>query len=188
MIIFLTFAAAAATSALAVPAALPVAKADQIVPTNAPQPVTLRAGTIVDFEITDRLNSKLSRIGDSFGIRLTEPVRVGDKAVIPAGATGRGEVIHSARARAGGKAGELIIAVRYFEVGSTRVPVRSFRFARSGVNNTGAGMVVAFVAGRLAYHVVGGEVDVPPGTAGNAKVAADTILAFSAHMASTRGE
>ncbi len=81
---------------------------------------------------------------------------------------GVGEVIHAARARASGKAGELILSVRYLECADKRIALRRFRFGRSGENEGDAAFAVALFAGPFAYLVVGGEVDVPPGTKGHA--------------------
>lgn len=138
--------------------------------------ITLKSGTLVDFEIVDHVNSKLSKIGDHFAIRLAEPLRIDGSVIVPAGTSGEGEVIHAARARAGGKAGELILTARYLEYAGQRIDLRSFRFGKSGDSNVTEGAVVAFVGGPLAYLVVGGEVDVPAGTRGNAKLKNDVAI------------
>lgn len=135
--------------------------------------IVISAGTVVDFEIIDHVNSKLSKTGDTFRIRSTRPLLVGGREVAPAGLPGLGEVIHAARARAGGKAGELILTVRHLEFQNQMIALRSFRFGKGGATRTTEGLALAVVGGPLAYLVVGGEVDVPPSTAGNAKLAAD---------------
>jgi len=140
--------------------------------------------TVVEIEIVDRMNSRLNHAGEHFAIRLVEPIIVDGRVVVPAGTPGVGEVVHAARARAGGKAGELILAARYLEMASTRVPLRSLRYGRSqGTDNSGAvnvgNMVAAAVlpvASVLGFLVSGGEVDIPPGTRANARLAADTQL------------
>lgn len=147
----------------------------------------LPAGTVVDFEITDHVNSKLSKAGDLFHIRTVKPLMAEGREIIPVGATGMGEVIHAARARAGGKAGELILAARYIETGDRRIALRSFRFGLSGDNRTDEGVAVAMlVSPLLAYLVVGGEVDVPPLTAGHAKLVTDVDMPVSASAQHTR--
>lgn len=137
----------------------------------APLPA-IAEGTFIDVQTVDRVHSKLNKVGDTFRIRLTYDLKARDAIVIPAGAEGQGEVIHAARARAAGKAGELILAARYIEHGGRRIPLRGFRIGKSGDNRTMAAMGVGLAAGPLAYLIVGGEVDVPPGTAGFAKLAA----------------
>lgn len=140
---------------------------------------TLSAGASVDFEIVDHLGSKVSKVGDHFRIKLVEPLRSAGEIVVPAGTMGEGEVIHAARARAGGKAGELIIAARSLDYAGQEIGLRSFRYGKSGDSNVTEGAVVAFVGGPLAYLVVGGEVDIPPGTRGNAKLKNDITIRTS---------
>lgn len=130
----------------------------------------------VDFEITDHINSKANAIGDVFHIRLVKPIVLDGQTVVPIGTPGAGEIIHVARARAGGKAGELILAVRYLDLGGQRIPLHAFRFGKGGESNVNEGLVVAIVAGPVAYLVVGGEVDVPSGSAGRAKIAGNVDL------------
>jgi hypothetical protein len=167
--------------AFALLAVAPAALGAQVPAAVAPAPPTLLAGTNVDFVITDHLGSKLSHIGDTFHVRVAEPVRVNDVIVIPAGTEGGGEVIHAARARAGGKAGELILSVHYLTLADRRIALRGFHFGRSGTDNSGTGLLVAAVAGSLGFLVVGGEVDVPAGTVGHARIATDTSLASTEH-------
>jgi hypothetical protein len=140
--------------------------------------------TSVEIEIAEGVNSRTSRIGDRFPIRLAEPLILNGRVIAPAGTAGVGEVVHAAKARAMGKAGELILAARYLELGGQRIPLRSFRYGKSqGLDNSGAvgvGNVVAAavlpVASVLAFVVAGGEVDIPAGTRANAKVSTDTQI------------
>jgi hypothetical protein len=135
------------------------------------------AGTIVDIATTDPLDSKKSAIGSMFGIRLAEPIVVGGVEVLPAGAAGQGQVVHSARARAMGKAGELIAAARYIETEGTRIPLRSFKLGSSGQSNVGTAMALStLVATPLGFLVVGGEVTYPVGMRANARLASDVTL------------
>ena len=158
---------------VAVPAPL-VIHVPAPVPLTAENCCAVKANTTVNIEILDHVNSKLSKRGDTFAIRLAEPIRVDGHIIIPAGAPGMGEVVHAARARAGGKAGELILAVRYFEHEGAKVPLRGFKFGSVGTDNGDVALAVGIAAGPLAYFVSGGEVDVPSGTRANAKISADT--------------
>lgn len=157
-------------------ASAPEPEAQAAAPLASPAPLRIPAGTPVSFEFVDRVHSRLNKIGDRFRIRLREPLVVEGRTVLPGGAEGVGEVIHAARARAAGKAGELILAARYLDHGGTRVPLRAFRFGASGTDNRDAAFAVGLAAGPLAYLVVGGELDIKPGTPGHAKVAADVEI------------
>lgn len=145
---------------------------------------TVPARTPVEIEIVETVNSKTNNSRDAFAFRLAEPLSVEGRVVAPAGTPGVGEVVHAARARAGGKAGELILAARYLDLNGTRVPLRSLRYGRStGADNIGAvtvgNMVAAAVlpaAAVLGYLIVGGEVNIPAGTRANAQTSAEINL------------
>jgi len=150
-----------------------------------PAPVSacclLPALTPVRIEIVVALNSRLSKIGDHFAIRLAAPIDLGDGLRIPAGIEGVGEVIHAAKSGFGGRAGELILAARYLEYRGTRIPLRSLTFAPElGKNREGTAMGVAIAGGMVgavaAMFITGGEVNVPNGTIVYAKTAAPVNL------------
>ena len=140
--------------------------------------------TAVEIEIVDPVNSRTSRTGQSFAIRLAEPIVVDGREVAPAGTSGVGEVVHAARARAGGKAGELILAARYLDLNGTRIPLRTLRYGRrQGIDNSGAvntgNMVAAAVlpvASVVGFLISGGEVNIPAGTRANARTSASVEI------------
>src|SRR5262245_59876277 len=118
---------ASAVQAQAAPESVPVA-------VNAL--ITVPALTPVIVRIDSEVSSRTSRMGGRFGITVAEDVRIGDAVVIPAGSTGEGEVIHAAKPGAGGKAGELILAARYVNVGDTQVRLRSFALGVAGKDHS----------------------------------------------------
>ena len=137
--------------------------------------------TIVSIEILSTVNSQANKIGEKFPIRLTEPIAVNGQVIIPAGATGSGDVVHAAKSRFGGKPGELIIAVRYLEYQGQRIPLRSLKFGTgSGKDNGGTAQAIGIaggaVGGLVSMFITGGEVNVPSGTIAQAKTSADIII------------
>lgn len=139
---------------------------------------TIPALTVVDIDILDSLDSKSSKPGDFFRIRLTEPIQIDGRTLVPAGTEGVGQVVHAAKARAAGKAGELILAARYLDYRGTQVKLRSFRYgASTGKSNVDTAAVVGIaVATPLILVIAGGEIRVPAGTRANAKTAFETML------------
>ena len=133
--------------------------------------ITLPAFTPVDIEILTPLNSKISKMGDFFDIRLAKPIIFDGKIVVPAGAVGKGEVIHAAKARAAGKAGELILAARYIEDRGQKIQLRSFKFGETtGTSNRDGALIAGVViAAPIILLISGGNVDVPAGTRAQAK-------------------
>jgi len=176
--------AAAATLGASMAAAQQGESPAPAVPAPAPC-CTVPARTPVAIEITDTVNSKANRSRDAFAFRLAEPLAVDGRVVAPAGTPGVGEVVHAARARAMGKAGELILAARYLQLGETRIPLRSLRVGQrqgrdssgtlSTINVVAAGTVPALSL--VAFVIAGGEVNIPAGTRADAQTAAEIVLA-----------
>lgn len=141
-----------------------------------PAPRTLPKGTTVTFTINAALGSKVSAIDQPFPISLSQPITLPDGVVIPAGITGMGEVVHAAKAGFAGKAGELILAVRYLTCGTTKIPLGKFRYGAVGENRTGEVFAASMVFAPAAFMMAGGEIDVPTGTVGTARTTADVQL------------
>ncbi|MEO0063543.1 MAG: hypothetical protein RLZZ08_2103, partial [Pseudomonadota bacterium] len=76
----------------------------------AAQPAAIPALTPVSVEILADLGSNTSVSGARFPIRLAAPLVVDGVAVVPAGATGEGEVVHAKKSSGMGAAGELVLA------------------------------------------------------------------------------
>jgi hypothetical protein len=145
---------------------------------SAEKSVTIPAFTIVDLEILAPLNSKTSKMGEMFAIRLAEPIVIDGKTIVAAGALGQGEIIHAAKARAAGKAGEMILAARYIEHDGQKIMLRSFKYgASTGKSNRGEAFAAgAIIAAPLTLLIAGGNVDIPMGTRAHAKTAVDQVF------------
>jgi hypothetical protein len=110
-----------------------------------------------------------------FAIRLASPVAVGAQVILPAGATGKGQVVDAAAAGPLGRPAKLLLAARYLEVDGVRLPLRGFSLGSAGVDNTNVVMAASFVpyVGILAGFMKGGEIVIPAGALGQAKIASD---------------
>jgi len=87
--------------------------------------VLVPAGTLVMLRMQDGISSDTSRAGDRFRFVVDEPVIVDARVVIPRGAIGFGEVLHTEEA-GGTKPGELIAVARSLTVAGREVPLRTF--------------------------------------------------------------
>lgn len=140
--------------------------------------VRLPALTPVEFEFAGALNSKTSKIDDMFPIRLTAPIVIDGVIAVPAGATGEGQVVHAAKAAGAGKAGELIVTVRYLEHRGVRIPLRRFRMGGLGIGTDrrdgalGVSMVIPF----SGFLMRGGEKTIEAGARANAVIASDVDI------------
>lgn len=170
--------AQATTVAAPMPPATDTTSAATPDPATAATASSLRipAGTPVQLQLLDDVGSRGKR-GDRFRIRLSEPLLQGDAVVVPAGAEGIGEITHAAKAGMAGKPGELLLAARYLVVDGRQVRLRAFHLGGSGSDRTGGALALAFATGPFALFLHGGEIRIPAGTTGNAKLAEDLVVA-----------
>lgn len=140
---------------------------------KAEQNCSLPEGTPLEIEVIEPVASQTAAIGDKFRIRLYRPVVVSGMTVLSAGALGVGQVIHVMRPKGGGRAGELILAARYLEVGSVHVPIRGFRINSTGREIYGS----TYVSGVTVLETRDGqETVVPAGTVSLGRVAQTTLV------------
>jgi len=143
----------------------------------------LVAGTPISFAFVDQIDSKAARIDDFFAIRLSQPLAAGDGLVIPEGTPGVGQVVHAAKAGGSGKAGELIVTVRYLDFKGVRIPLRRFRLGEPGgigTDRRDEAFGVSMAVPLAGLFIKGGEKIIPAGSHGTAIVAADTEIAPAA--------
>ncbi len=150
-----------------------------LVPTAAavsPACCTAPSGTLVDLSVDEPLDSARNHRGDRFVLVLHSPISVEGVLLVPAGATGVGEVVHAAPSRGGGKPGELILAARYLEHDGRQIPLRGMKLSAVGKDNTQKAMAVGIALGPFGQLVRGGDVRVAKGALAQARLAADIAL------------
>jgi hypothetical protein len=138
-------------------------------------PVLTPVQLVMDAEISSGTNKP----GDHFPFHVTEDVIHGGAVLIPAGTVGEGEVVHAAKSKGGGRAGELILAARFVTVDGKQVRLRSFT-AGGGKDRSNAALGVAVAVGLWGMLVRGSELVMPAGTAVSAKTADDVQLPIAA--------
>lgn len=139
-----------------------------------PAPPGVAAGSTVIVELVDVVSSRSVKQGDMFPIRLASPITLDGRVIVPIGAIGEGQVVDAGKAGALGKPAKLVLAARYIKVDGARIELRGFRVGAAGRDNSNAIMAASFVpyVGMLALFAKGGEIDVPAGTLGQAKLVA----------------
>lgn len=131
---------------------------------------TLPDGSPVQLEVVGPISSKTAVRGQTFALRLAQPLSTAEGVLLPAGTEGTGEVIHAERSRGGGKAGELILAARYLQGPDGPIKLRGMKLGGSGSDKTGAAMGASLIL-PLGGFVRGTEIEIPAGTPANAKLA-----------------
>jgi len=140
--------------------------------------IHLAAGTQIEIELVDGLNSATSQIADRFAVRLAEPITMDGAVVVPSGATGQGEVIDVAKAGMNGKQGKLNISARYLDLNGHRVRIRGMSLISTGKSRVdlATGMLLVPYVGLATVIVRGGEIVLPVGTRATARLAEDVDL------------
>jgi hypothetical protein len=82
--------------------------------------------------------------------------------VVAAGPAVQGELLHAAKARWGGKPGELVLAARRLQLGSGVVRLRS-NLGVVGANTTYEALVLSSLTLGLGAFLSGGEIELPAG-------------------------
>lgn len=133
--------------------------------------------TPVVVEVLEDLSSATAVRGQRFAIRLAEPIEQDGAVIIPPGATGQGEVVHSAKPKGAGKPGELILAARHLDWQGVRIPLRGFDAAQVGKDrNEDVTAVSVLFIGMGGFFIKGGNMVAGTGTRGIARVASDVAL------------
>lgn len=126
--------------------------------------------TLFELETLQSVSSKVSKPGDTFELRLREPLRYGAVELVPAGTPVHGEVTHATENRFGGMSGELILATRYVQLPQGRLRLRS-SITASGKNRIGASATVVVLFGVAGVFVQGSNKELPAGTKLSARLA-----------------
>lgn len=168
-------AVAAPCVALAQDAQTPQTEAASAAVQEAAAIAPLPPGTTLQVEITQPISSATAQRGESFALRLVEPVIINGVEVAPVGAPGVGEIVDASPARSGGHPGKLVLAARYIEVGGQRVNIRGLAISGSGESRRDAASALTTFGGLLgglaANATRGGDAEIQAGARAEARVA-----------------
>lgn len=145
--------------------------------------LVIPARTPVFFTLDTMVSSKTAKPGDFFQVKVAEDLKINDQVLVPAGTPATGEVIHAQKAGGGGKAGELLVTIRYIELNGQKIKMRSFLPIQGKSNSDTAITTSAVLAATipvispLALFIRGGQIEIPANTYVQALVAADSIVA-----------
>ncbi len=180
-------------------AASPNASAEKTPPAEPPkpQPIVIPAGTVLTVKTSQALSSKTSQAGQTFLATLAQPVSVGKKRALPAGATVSGRVV---TAREKGKIkgeGELSVELTSISVGGHTYPIhtntldstvkgKGSRTAKTTGGGAAGGALIGGIAGGGKGAGIGALVGAGAGLVGGAvtgnkqiEVPAESVLTFT---------
>lgn len=128
--------------------------------TPTPIPVTVARGTLMDVEFLQKLSSHESEAGQAFSVRVAEPVRVGGRVAIPAGAIISGTVTEAKPAKKVGGRSTLSLDFDVLELPSGHSYPVTVVFSQKGKSSTGRDVAIiggATVGGAILGHQVDGD-------------------------------
>lgn len=135
------------------------------------------AGTPVAVELVDALSTHDVKSGDLFALRLAAPVIVNGEVVLPAGAPGVGRVVQAAKPGLGGKGAKLVVSAEYLTMGGRRLALQGLKLAGNGedrsiaANAAGVAGIAFMPLAIVGFAIQGGDIQIPAGVAGSAKIA-----------------
>ena len=150
--------------------------------TQSPACCQAPAGTLVQVELAGPVSTRTQKTGDTFALRLAEPLVIDDRIVLREGTPGIGYVVEASRPGLGGKAAKLVLEARYLEIGHRHVPLDGLQLARAGRSNTTAASAVGLTGlvfaplGFIGLAVRGTNVDFPAGERASARLASEVVL------------
>jgi hypothetical protein len=140
------------------------------------------AGTAVEIELAEPVSTKVKKTGDTFALRLAEPLIVNGRILLPAGTPGIGDVVEASGPGMGGKGAKLVLAARYVERRGRRVALEGLQLSGAGKSQTLAASAVGLTGmvfaplGFVGLAVEGGNVTFPAGLKASARLADDVRL------------
>lgn len=142
-------------------------------PAAAPNTSVVPNGTPIVVEIVNLVTTRTAMRDDMFDLKLAEPVMLNGTAVIPAGTPGKGQVVDASKPGMGGKPGKLVLAGRYLDLNGRKVPIKALNLNLTSRDASGQAVAVGMAVGIIGLAVQGGQMEVPPGTKGHAKLSGD---------------
>lgn len=138
--------------------------------------------TPIRFMLDTAISSRTAVLGSQFQLKVVDDLFINGVVVIPAGTPATGEIIHAQKSSVFGKAGELLLAIRYIDLHGQKIKMRSFQ-PYQGKDITNAALGASLAVGMFAAFIRGGEVVTPEKTEVQALVAAETSVDLTANTA-----
>ena len=136
---------------------------------------TLLAGTPVTVMTNDEISTTSCKVGERFGVTVVHDVTSLGVVVIPAGASGGGEVTFCTNKGGFGKPGIIGIALRELDLNGKKTALDG-RYREEGRNNNGAAAATMFAVGIFAMAVTGKVGVIPKGRELRARTGEDIFF------------
>lgn len=142
-----------------------------------PPMIVIPAKMPIQFTLDTAISSKTVQPGGLFQLKVADDLVINDVVVIPAGTPAFGEVIHAQKSGGFGKAGELLLAIRYIDLNGQQIKMRTFKpLQGKDDTRTASNLALVPVVGLFVPFIRGGEIELPANTLIQALVSSDTTV------------
>jgi len=140
-----------------------------------PEQITLPYGTVLAVRLTETLSSDLNQPGDTFLASLASPLVVGDRVIVPEGASIKGKIVDARNAKRFRGKSALVVEVTHLTYNGRTYELRSSQYSKQGASRNayaaaaitggaGVGAIIGTVLGRGKGAAIGAALGAAAGT------------------------
>jgi len=140
-----------------------------------PEQITLPYGTALAVRLTETLSSDLNQPGDTFLASLASPIVIGDRVIVPEGASVKGKIVDARNAKRFRGKSALVVEVTRLTYNGRNYELRSSQYSKQGASRNayaaaaitggaGVGAIIGTVLGRGKGAAIGAALGAVAGT------------------------
>jgi len=144
-------------------------------PFSETEQITLPYGTVLAVRLTETLSSDLNQPGDTFLASLASPLVVGDRVIVPEGASIKGKIVDARNAKRFRGKSALVVEVTHLTYNGRTYELRSSQYSKQGASRNayaaaaitggaGVGAIIGTVLGRGKGAAIGAALGAAAGT------------------------
>jgi hypothetical protein len=135
-------------------------------PLSETEQITLPYGTGLAVRLTETLSSDLNQPGDTFLASLASPIVIGDRVIVPEGASVKGKIVDARNAKRFRGKSTLVVEVTHLTYNGRTYELRSSQYSKQGASRNayataaitggaGVGAIIGTVLGRGKGAAIG---------------------------------
>ncbi len=144
-------------------------------PFSETEQITLPYGTVLAVRLTETLSSDFNQRGDTFLANLASPIVIGDRVIVPEGASVKGKIVDARNAKRFRGKSTLVVEVTHLTYNGRTYELRSSQYSKQGASRNayaaaattggaGVGAIIGTVLGRGKGAAIGATLGAVAGT------------------------
>src|SRR5882724_10385546 len=144
-------------------------------PFSETEQITLPYGTVLAVRLTETLSSDFNQPGDTFLASLASPIVIGDRVIVPEGASVKGKIVDARNAKRFRGKSTLVVEVTHLTYNGRTYELRSSQYSKQGASRNayaaaattggaGVGAIIGKVLGRGKGSAIGATLGAVAGT------------------------